>query len=79
VTGRDYCGGCGQPLKEAPLGGRYACCPDAAMYWTPHAPFPEDLRGLHQMTGEKPRMQTACVNPAGEIVQHEPLFLYRSP
>jgi hypothetical protein len=75
---RDYCAVCGELLKAAPLGGRYACHPAEAMYWSQAVPNPQDLRGLMQLTGREPRIQTEWIDGAGRRHDHAPLFLYRS-
>lgn len=70
----DYCAGCGHPLKLSPNGGRYRCCDDR--YWSAALPAAQDRYNFEKLNGEPMRVQTACVNPAGEIVRHEPLYLY---
>ncbi len=51
----DYCAECGEALKPAPLGGRYACHPDAGWYWSTAEPLQADARGYRQMTGHEVR------------------------
>jgi hypothetical protein len=74
----DYCAACGELLQPAPLGGRYACHPAEAMYWSQAVPNPQDLRGYIQLTGREPRIQTEWIEPGtGRRHDHAPLFLYR--
>jgi hypothetical protein len=81
---RDYCAACGELLRAAPLGGKYACHAGAAMYWSEAPPLPADERTFERMTGLRQRMQTEWLNfkPGtegyGQRIEHRPLFLYRS-
>lgn len=83
-TPRDYCGVCGELLKPAPLGGRYACHPDGAMYWSEVEPLPADARGFGLMTGLYVRMQSEWYDlrpesgDFGRRITHAPVYLYRS-
>lgn len=76
----DYCAGCGERLKEAPLGGRYYCC--SSMYWSHAKPLDEDVRGLRQIRGESVKVQSewydwrANSDRYGLRTSHEPLYLY---
>jgi len=85
----DYCAVCGERLQVSPVhGARIACHPDAErhrgqasqMYWSEAAPLPEDVRGLHQLTGRDLQVQTEYFDrDTGWRVSHPPLYLYRSP
>lgn len=74
----DYCASCGEALIELPGGVRLACCPEGAQYWSPHKPLQKDAACFYQFTGETLVVQTAYINPAGELVRHAPLYRYHS-
>ena len=75
---RDYCGCCGARLVQLEHGGRVACHPDEAMYWSEAEPLPKDARSFGLMTGLYLRTQTEWFDRAtGFRISHAPLFLYR--
>lgn len=75
---RDFCASCGERLVQLEHGGRAACHPDDAMYWSEAEPLPADVRGSIKLTGYMPRVQTEWYDlRTGIRITHAPLFLYR--
>lgn len=78
LLAQDYCATCGERLVVLPTGGRAACHPNEAMYWSSVEPEPRDARNFARMTGLYPRTQKEWYDlTTGFRISHAPLFLYR--